>query len=546
MSRAVRNIITSAGATLISRSIAGGKVITFTEAKVGVGKVDDETEYEDGTDEYEEYLHAKTSLISNLGRATITRKSSTDSSCSFYVRFSNTDLHIQTRTEIDEVGIWAKIEGDAQSILFAYMTFGDQTDVILPETVVTTTREYIVSYDFDGTDAQVSVQIGDIVYKDDIVNSLTETDADKPLSANMGKTLDDKKVNKTDVVNDLASGGTTKVLSAEQGKALNTNKIEKSDIVNNLISGGTTKVLSAEQGKTLNTNKVDKADIVNNLTSGGATKVLSAEQGKELNNKKLEASALIDMIYPVGSIYMSVSSVSPQTFLGGTWQRLSDTFLLAAGSQHQPGATGGAESVSYTPTGSVGSHTLTESEMPSHTHSIGAHAHSLNSHTHSVPAHAHGLNGHTHSYTDYYADGSTGSTTLTVNEMPSHNHWTISTRYGVYVDGASSSTKYRVPSITETSATVSPKTEAVGGGAGHTHTVSNTSASRTTGGNSGSTANSAALTSGAASGNTGNSASYNSGSAGSSGSHNHGFTGTQSTISTMPPYTAVYMWTRTA
>lgn len=31
------------------------------------------------------------------------------------------------------------------------------------------------------------------------------------------------------------------------------------------------------------------------------------------------ASALLDMVYPVGSIYMSVNNVSPESFLGGTW-----------------------------------------------------------------------------------------------------------------------------------------------------------------------------------------------------------------------------------
>ena len=64
---------------------------------------------------------------------------------------------------------------------------------------------------------------------------------------------------------------------------------------------------------------------------------------------------LLDMVYPVGSIYLSVSGTDPQTLFGGTWTRLEDVFLLAAGAKHPAGSTGGEEA-----------HTITEGEMPSH------------------------------------------------------------------------------------------------------------------------------------------------------------------------------------
>ena len=64
---------------------------------------------------------------------------------------------------------------------------------------------------------------------------------------------------------------------------------------------------------------------------------------------------LLDMVYPVGSIYLSVSGTDPQTLFGSTWARLEDVFLLAAGAKHPAGSTGGEEA-----------HTITEGEMPSH------------------------------------------------------------------------------------------------------------------------------------------------------------------------------------
>jgi hypothetical protein len=68
-------------------------------------------------------------------------------------------------------------------------------------------------------------------------------------------------------------------------------------------------------------------------------------------------SAYWKTIYPVGSIYVSVSSTSPEKLFGGTWTQIQDRFLLAAGSSYAGGATGGEAE-----------HILTEDEMPSHNH----------------------------------------------------------------------------------------------------------------------------------------------------------------------------------
>lgn len=70
-----------------------------------------------------------------------------------------------------------------------------------------------------------------------------------------------------------------------------------------------------------------------------------------------QCNSLVDMVYPVGSIYMSVSAASPATLFGGTWERVKDRFLLAAGDTYTAGSAGGEAQ-----------HTLTEDEMPRHKH----------------------------------------------------------------------------------------------------------------------------------------------------------------------------------
>lgn len=62
--------------------------------------------------------------------------------------------------------------------------------------------------------------------------------------------------------------------------------------------------------------------------------------------------------YPVGSIYMSMNATDPSVLFGGTWERIKDRFVLAAGDSYASGATGGEAT-----------HTLTVNEMPRHNHS---------------------------------------------------------------------------------------------------------------------------------------------------------------------------------
>lgn len=54
---------------------------------------------------------------------------------------------------------------------------------------------------------------------------------------------------------------------------------------------------------------------------------------------------LLNLIYPVGCIYISGNATSPASLFGGTWERLQDRFLLAAGTSYSAGTQGGAAAV---------------------------------------------------------------------------------------------------------------------------------------------------------------------------------------------------------
>ena len=72
--------------------------------------------------------------------------------------------------------------------------------------------------------------------------------------------------------------------------------------------------------------------------------------------------ALLSLIYPIGSIYMSANNVSPETFLGGTWVRWGQG-LVPVGLKDDDDDFKTSEQ-----TGGEKAHVLTINEMPKHDH----------------------------------------------------------------------------------------------------------------------------------------------------------------------------------
>lgn len=208
---------------------------------------------------------------------------------------------------------------------------------------------------------------------------------------------------------------------------------------------------------------------------------------------------IVDLIYPVGSIYISMNSTNPSTLFGGTWEAFGQgRVLIGAGTGND-----GNTSLSF-PAGFTGGeykHYLAKSEIPSHSHSFSGTT-------------AANSRGHTHSYTK--ATGVQGHT-LTIAEIPSHEH---AINYKQIVSGASwyGNSPYYLP-YNPTYDTGYIKATATGGGGSHNHGLGTSS-----------------VTTGSESQN-----------------HTHTFSGTTNqntdggaSHNNIQPYIGVYMWKRTA
>ena len=141
-------------------------------------------------------------------------------------------------------------------------------------------------------------------------------------------------------------------------------------LVDNLNSTSTTMALAANQGRVLDNKKLDKQ-----LGSENAGKFLKVNDDGVVGLGKVELEGvvsyddgvtvepqineLLEKIYPVGSIYMSLINNSPENFLGGRWLPIVNVFLLGAGDTYSAGSFGGEAT-----------HTLTIDEMPEHRHNF--------------------------------------------------------------------------------------------------------------------------------------------------------------------------------
>ena len=271
------------------------------------------------------------------------------------------------------------------------------------------------------------------------------------------------------------------------------NKIDKKVYIVVLIAT----IISITSSYVLAATLVNSKDVYYEDNSGLAVNNVQAAIDGTCTKFSNELTNFLNKIYPVGSIYISTASTNPSSFLGGTWEAYGKGQTLVGIDTNQTefntvGKTGGAKSVSYTPSGSIGSTGLTISQIPSHSHSYDK------------------------------VDSTTGSHTLTIAEMPSHTHGIAFPDTGYPLEQSTTtpgSTYHRFLSgvtVNTYNSYGAFYANATGGGGGHTHPISTTSTS----------------TGVAGKGTT-------------SDGHTHSFTGTATTINNLQPYITVYMWHRT-
>lgn len=133
------------------------------------------------------------------------------------------------------------------------------------------------------------------------------------------------------------------------GNTLDLSQINLANLSANLIKGGTLK-LGSSANKYGSAEVYDQSDKV--IAKLDNTGIQTYGDSFKINDKNI-----FDMIYPVGSIYISVNNANPSVLFGGTWEPIQDRFLLGTGSTYSAGSTGGEAN-----------HTLTIDEMPRHNH----------------------------------------------------------------------------------------------------------------------------------------------------------------------------------
>lgn len=126
------------------------------------------------------------------------------------------------------------------------------------------------------------------------------------------------------------------------------------------------------------------------------------------------AKETIGKMYPVGSVYMSVQNTSPSVLFGGTWNKIEGKYILAADFSNEAGSTGGNEKV-----------TLTQENLPVHTHTGAKHTHVVPAHAHTIAQHSHNAScgsAGTHSHYGYYrSDSKSGGSQHRQGSKATHN-----------------------------------------------------------------------------------------------------------------------------
>ena len=190
------------------------------------------------------------------------------------------------------------------------------------------------------------------------------------LKVGSGKTLDVSAGTLTladdQISGDKVEGGTIAAITISSLTAtsadINGGSIDGAAIGSSSVSTGAFSTISSTGAASLNSLVTSSADINGGAIDGTTVGASSASTGN-FTSVKINNTNIFDLIYPVGSIYISTVNTSPTTLFGiGTWQALNSGVVLQTISSGTGGSYAGSSTKTVTVTvNSTGS-------LPSHNH----------------------------------------------------------------------------------------------------------------------------------------------------------------------------------
>jgi hypothetical protein len=252
------------------------------------------------TDENSVWFNGKRFGVISLGESFLTLTASSNAST------ITTALNGFTKEQWGDAfnrGFIAVVKGEAPSIGMIYY-YGSGGKKYLSISLISIDYSRLTSVDIEVGDSDenykcTQVATNSLLVESRTVNALNNTSTTLPLSAAMGKKLQDEKLAKTDVVNNLTTTDTSKALSAAQGKALN-------DRINGL--GSPYKVKGT---------KTNISDVLS-LTDAKVGDVWNVTNEFTLGGKK----------YPAGTNVVCVTATSSSDHNDDNWDALGGTVDL--------------------------------------------------------------------------------------------------------------------------------------------------------------------------------------------------------------------------
>lgn len=138
----------------------------------------------------------------------------------------------------------------------------------------------------------------------------------------------------------------------------------------------------------------------------------------------LHEEDLLERLYPIGALYLSLNLTNPNSFLGGVWERVEGKFLLGADDTYAVGTEGGSA----------------DAVVPTHNHAGSVTIASGGEHTHSLSGTANSAGAHIHSMGNIWSNGAGQNSAYTVSSKRKLNTRNT-TSAGVHTHSLSGSAK---------------------------------------------------------------------------------------------------------